>query len=143
MILRYFSLIAGIMYLLVGASGFIPALLSPPPATAQDLVVANGYGYLMGLFPVNVLHNIVHLLVGVGGIIGYRSVNSARVFARVLAIFYGILTAMGAFPTLNTSFGFIPIFGNDIWLHALTAAIAAYFGFIAPTLEDAGVVKQQ
>ncbi|MBD2535035.1 hypothetical protein H6G97_38690 [Nostoc flagelliforme FACHB-838] len=25
----------------------------------------------------------------------------------------------------------IPIFGNDIWLHGITAAIAIYFGFIA------------
>jgi hypothetical protein len=26
-------------------------------------------------------------------------------------------------------FGVIPLFGHDIWLHAGTAALAAYFGF--------------
>jgi hypothetical protein len=29
-------------------------------------------------------------------------------------------------------FGYIPIFGNDVWLHGLTALIAAYFGYMAP-----------
>jgi hypothetical protein len=36
----------------------------------------------------------------------------------------------GLFPAIQSTLGLIPIFGNDVWLHALTAAIAAYFGFI-------------
>jgi Domain of unknown function (DUF4383) len=36
---------------------------------------------------------------------------------------------MGLIPVLNTTFGFIPLFGHDIWLHALIAIGAAYFGF--------------
>ncbi len=36
---------------------------------------------------------------------------------------------MGAIPATNTTFGFIPIFGNNVWLHGLTALIAAYFGY--------------
>lgn len=43
---------------------------------------------------------------------------------------------MGLPPVLNTVFGLIPIFGHDVWLHALTALIAAYFGFKAPSLAD-------
>jgi hypothetical protein len=27
-------------------------------------------------------------------------------------------------------FGLVPLFGNDIWLHALLAIIAAYFGWM-------------
>ncbi len=34
---------------------------------------------------------------------------------------------MGLIPVLNTSFGLIPIFGHDVWLHALFALAAAYF----------------
>jgi hypothetical protein len=34
-------------------------------------------------------------------------------------------------PPTQSTLGFIPIFGNDIWLHGITAAIAIYFGFIA------------
>jgi hypothetical protein len=36
---------------------------------------------------------------------------------------------MGLIPGLNNLFGFIPLHGHDVWLHAGTAAIAAYFGW--------------
>ena len=36
---------------------------------------------------------------------------------------------MGLIPVLNTTFGLVPLFGHDVWLHAGTAALAAYFGF--------------
>ncbi|WP_088892541.1 DUF4383 domain-containing protein [Leptolyngbya ohadii] len=125
---RYFALIAGVVYVLVGILGFIPGMVAAP-GTAPQLAVDSGYGFLMGLFPINVLHNLVHLAVGVWGLLSYPRYGSARTFCRGLAIFYGLLTIMGFFPVLNTTFGLIPIFGHDIWLHAVTALIAAYFGF--------------
>lgn len=125
---RYFALISGVVYVLVGILGFIPGMVAAPGA-APGLAVNAGYGYLMGLFPINVLHNIVHLGVGLWGLLSYPRYGSARTYCRGLAIFYGLLTLMGFFPVLNTTFGLIPIFGHDIWLHAATAAIAAYFGF--------------
>lgn len=128
---RYFALICGIVYTLVGIMGFIPGVVTAP-GTGPDIAVDAGYGYLLGLFPVNVLHNLVHLAVGLWGLASYRSFSGARTFSRGLAIFYGLLTIMGLIPGLNTTFGLIPIFGHDIWLHALTAAIAAYFGFAKP-----------
>lgn len=50
-------------------------------------------------------------------------------FARSIAVFYGVLALMGMIPQLNTVFGWLPIQGNDIWLHAATATVAAYFGW--------------
>lgn len=132
---RYFALIAGIVYVLVGLMGFIPGMVMTP-GTGPSVAVDAGYGYLLGLFPVNVLHNLVHLAVGIWGLLSYRSAGGARAFSRGLAIFYGVLALMGLFPVLNTTFGLIPIFSHDIWLHALTAAIAAYFGFSKPKRES-------
>jgi hypothetical protein len=109
----------------------VPGVVHPPHADAPNLRVATGYGYLLGLFPVNVLHNLVHLLVGTAGVISYRSDPMAMWFSRGLAIFYGVLALMGLVPALGTTFGLIPIFGHDVWLHAGTAAAAAYFGWIA------------
>jgi len=129
--IRYFALIAGIVYVIVGLLGFIPGFLHRPEAGATALTVKAGYGYLFGLFPVNVLHNLVHLGVGIWGIVAYRTLPSARGFARGLAIFYGLLTIMGLFPVLRTLFGLVPLFGHDIWLHAVTALVAAYFGWAA------------
>ena len=38
---------------------------------------------------------------------------------------------MGLVPALrlDTTFGLVPLYGNDIWLHALLAIGAGYFGF--------------
>lgn len=127
---RNFALIAGIVYALVGLVGLLGLLVAP--YQGPELAVTAQQGRLLGLFPVNVLHNIVHLAIGAWGIAAYRSAGGARIFARGLAIFYGLLAVMGLLPVLNTTFGLIPIHGHDIWLHALTAAAAAYFGFVAP-----------
>jgi hypothetical protein len=132
MAVRYFALVGGIIYALVGIAGLFPAALQPPPPGAPVLTVDTLYGYLLGLFPVNVLHSLVHLALGLWGIAAYRSFTGSRGYARGLAWIYGVLTVMGLIPMLNTTFGLIPLFGHDIWLHAGTALIAAYFGYMAP-----------
>ena len=83
----------------------------PRPAGAPSLAVDAGYGYLLGLFPVNALHNIVHLAVGAVGVMAYRSFASARLYARSVAVVFALLTIPGLIPGLNTTFGLIPIFG--------------------------------
>lgn len=131
---RYFAMAVGVIYVLAGLLGFAPRITTLPPIGAPHLVVDAGYGYLLGLFPINILHNVVHLAVGAWGLGAYRSYTSSRNFLRGLAVFYAVLTVLGLFPLLNTMFGLIPIFGHDIWLHALTAIGAAYFGFKAPVI---------
>jgi hypothetical protein len=60
-----------------------------------------------------------------------RSWDSARLYARIVAVAYALLAVMGLVPALNTVFGLIPIHGHDVWLHAVIAAACAYFGFAA------------
>jgi hypothetical protein len=129
MAVRYFALAVGIIYLLVGIMGFIPALTSPTIGSLENTELTGAHGALLGLFPVNVFHNIVHLAVGILGIVSYRTFNAARLYSRGLAIFYGILAIMGLIPGLDTMFGLVPLFSHNVWLHAVTAIIAAYFGF--------------
>jgi len=127
---RNVSQLMGVLFLGVGLLGFIPGMKSAPPiGAASGLAVDGGYGHLFGLFPVNWLHNFVHIGVGVAGLYSARSLGSSRQFARGLTWFYGLLAVMGLFPVLNTTFGLIPIYGHDIWLHVGTAALAAYFGY--------------
>ena len=126
--IRYFALAFGIVFLLVGIAGFIPALLTPPEAP-RDLAIEAGHGLLFGLFPVNVVHNLIHIAFGIWGLAAYRALSSARLYARAVAIIYALLAVMGFIPTLDVVFGLAPIHGHDIWLHVVLAAVAAYFGW--------------
>ena len=125
---RYFALAYGIVFLLVGIAGFIPGLVTSPQPTA-DVAVETGFGRLFGLFPINWLHNLVHIAFGVWGLAAYRSFSQARTYARSVAVIYAVLAVMGLIPVLNTTFGLIPLYGHDVWLHVVLAAVAAYFGF--------------
>jgi hypothetical protein len=130
MALRRFALIFGIVFLIVGAGGFIPALVAPH--SHPDVTLTTGLGLELSLFPINVLHNIVHLLFGVWGLMASRSEAGARAYGKAVAIIYALLTVMGFIPALrlHTTFGLVPLYGNDIWLHALLAIVAGYFGFV-------------
>ena len=63
-------------------------------------------------------------------LLAYRSYGGARTYFRAVAIIYGLLTVLGLLPATNTTFGLVPIYGNDVWLHALLALVAAYFGWV-------------
>lgn len=130
MTIRYFAMTFGVVFLLVGIAGFIPALVTPYQPTQPDLAFDTGAGNLFGLFPVNLLHNIVHVLFGIWGIFAYRSISGAVVYARSVAVVYALFVLMGLIPVLSTTFGLVPLHGHDIWLHILLAAVAAYFGFM-------------
>ena len=136
---RYCALSLGILFLLIGIAGFIPSIVSLPtgaapniPLDAPSITFDESFGNLFGLFATNYLHNAVHIAVGVLGIASFTSLSGARVFNRGFAIMYGLLAFMGLIPYANTLFGLMPIYGNNAWFNALTAAIAAYFGFLVP-----------
>jgi hypothetical protein len=123
------AMVFGVVFVLVGLSGFFP---SPPPADAPALTVDHGHGMALGMFPVNTLHNVVHLLFGVLGIAAARgAMLGARQYFQIVAGAYALLTIMGLIPATQTTFGLVPIWGNDVWLHALIAIVAGYFGFAA------------
>ncbi len=128
--IKTFALVLGIIYVIAGVSGFIPSL-TPHTADMPPIAVDSFYGRALGLFPVNILHNLVHIAIGLWGILASRSIGGSRLFGQGLAIFYGLLAILGLIPATNTLFGLVPLYGHDVWLHAGTALVAAYFGFVA------------
>lgn len=141
---RYCALTIGTIFLLLGIAGYIPGLVTmPDPASIPaDLYPAgqgaytSGFGYLFGLFPVNNVHNAVHMIVGGLGILSFIGSGSARLFNRDFAVAYILLAVMGLLPYTRTTFGLMPIFGNNVWFNAVTGLVAAYFGFVKPTIES-------
>jgi len=112
----------GVIFLLVGILGFVTTGMNMDANmdTAPKL---------LGLFPVNALHNIVHLLFGVWGLLAARTAAGAVSFARGAGAIYALLTICGYF--LPTTFGLIPIGGNDIWLHGFIAVVLLVVGMRA------------
>jgi hypothetical protein len=116
------AMLFGVVFLLVGILG----LLAPGGMNMGD---AANPPKLLGLFPVNLLHNIVHLLFGVWGLSAARSFAGAQLYARAGGLIYLVLAVCGF--VIPTTFGLIPIGGNDIWLHALLGLVLTGVGFTA------------
>jgi hypothetical protein len=128
---RYFVLVLGIVFVLVGIMGFVPAFVHQNHADPYQLAIEHNHGYLLGIWPVNSVHNLVHLGSGILGILAFFSLGWSRVYCQVLAVVYGAVALMALIPQnwAKTAFGLMPIHGNDIWLHAVIALAAAYFGW--------------
>ncbi len=114
------AMVFGVAFLLVAIVGFI----SPGGMTMQPIA---GSGMLLGMFPVNLLHNIVHLLLGIWGLMASRSWSGAKSYAQITGVVYLALAVCGYF--VPGGFGFVPIGGNDVWLHALLGVVLVFFGF--------------
>jgi hypothetical protein len=115
-------MVFGVVFLLLGILGLVS---SGGTSMGADPVPA----MILGLFPVNLLHNIVHLLFGVWGLLAARSFAGAKQFAQVGGVIYVVLTVCGFF--IPTVFGLMPIGGNDIWLHAVLGVVLVGAGFAA------------
>ena len=127
-----FALLLGIAYLLAGLMGFVPLFLVPPPIDAPPTHFTLLYGYLLGLFPVNLLASVFHIVIGAWGLSASAGRTNPIRFARSAAVIFGALAILGMLPGMNTVMGMLPIHGNDVWLHGLTAAMAAWFGWRQP-----------
>lgn len=124
--INYSALCLGLLFLILGLAGFVPAFVAPSASATST----PGFGYLFGMFPTNYFHNAIGILVGVWGIAAFTSLSGAVVFNRIFAIVYAAGVILGLLPLTNTLFGITPLFGNNIWLNAIAAAIAFYYGFV-------------
>ena len=124
------ALVFGIAFLAAALLGF----LTTPPTLEASLEHAPR---LLGIFPVNLLHNAVHLLFGLWGVLGARRPGSARGFLRGAGIIYLVLVVVGLISP--TTFGLIPIGGEDILLHLLLAVPMLLIGYRAGSPASAPV----
>lgn len=105
----------GAVFLLVGILGFIPGI-----TTNYESLAMAGHGsgaLLLGIFQVSVLHNLVHLLFGVAGILMARTHTQSRNFLLYGGIVYLVLWLYGLFVGHDTPANFVPVNTADNWLH--------------------------
>jgi hypothetical protein len=127
---RWLALVFGIAFVAAGLAGFVPVFTHPMPAEAPHLHVEAAYGLLIGLYPVNLVHSLFHLTVGLLGLAAFVRPSFALRYVRGFAIVLAGLTVMGLLPGLDTLFGLVPLFSHDVWLHGIEALAAAYVGWI-------------
>ena len=109
------SLVFGIVYLLVGIVGFF--------VTGFDDFAGNSqHERLIGLFMINPLHNVAHILVGIAGIALAKTLASARTYGWLLTVLYGALFIYGLIAA-GESWDFLNINAADNVLHIATALV--------------------
>ena len=128
---RYFGLVCGLVFTLLGVLAFIPGFVSIP-LTYPALNIESGFGLLLGAFPVNILTKVFFIAAGLWGIYSYRTFAMSRNYGRVMCIVFGVGAVMGMIPVLNTTFGLMPLYGNNVWLHGLACIASGYFGYRRP-----------
>lgn len=106
--------VAGAGFLLVGVLGFVPGITT----NLADITFAGheSGALLLGLFKVSVLHNIAHLLFGVGVLMA-RTPTGARTYLLGAGTAYLVLTVYGAVIGHDTALNFLPVNTADNWLH--------------------------
>lgn len=113
--LQWSALASGAVFLLAGILGFVPGATTNPDSLA---FAGPGSGaLLLGLFQVSVLHNVVHMLFGLAGIIMAASHRKARSFLIYGGVIYLVLWLYGLLIGDDTPANFIPENYADNWLH--------------------------
>lgn len=112
---RLVATIFGIVYLLVGLIGFLVT-------GGTDFAATDG-PLLLGIFMINPLHNVVHLLIGAALLIaGLSSVPAAKGVNGVVGAVYLLVGIVGFFIA-DTAFNILALNVADHFLHLVSAVI--------------------
>ena len=112
---RLVAVIFGAVYLLVGLLGFA--------VTGGVGFIATDGGLLLGIFEVNPLHNIAHLLIGAVLLIaGLSSVRAAKGVNTTIGAVYLVLGFVGFF-LVGTAANILALNTADHFLHLASAIV--------------------
>ncbi len=126
--LQVAALVVGAVFLLVGILGFVPGITT----NYDDLgfIGHDSEAKLLGIFQVNVLHNIVHLLFGVIGLAAARAWQSSRVFLIGGGAIYLVLWLYGLVIDFDSTANFVSLNTADNWLHLALGVGMIGLGFL-------------
>ncbi len=112
-----------------GAVFILVAILGIVSGGMPGMKMGGASVMLLGLFPVNLLHNLVHGAFGVWGVIAGRSEKASVAYALGSGAAYLLLGVIGMFT--DSLLGMVPIGGYDVVLHLVLAIALAGCGFWA------------
>jgi hypothetical protein len=129
------TVVAG-TFLLVGVLGFIPGV-----TTDYDSMTFAGHesnAQLLGIFQVSILHNIVHLLFGIAGLVLATTWSGARAYLIVGGAIYLVLWIYGLLIDHQSTANFVPLNDADNWLHLVLGAGMIVLGLALGRTPQAG-----
>jgi hypothetical protein len=111
--------VVSIVFVAVGVLGFVPGITTN--FGSMEFAGHESGAELLGIFAVSVLHNLVHLLFGVAGLVLARTASGARAFLIGGGAVYAVLWLYGILIHADSSANFVPLNNADNWLHLLLA----------------------
>jgi Domain of unknown function (DUF4383) len=122
------ALLFGLGFLILGIAGFIPGLTT----NYGDLSFAghDSGAKLFGVFQTSILHNLLHLLFGVVGVVLSRTRRTARTFLVGGGLVYLVIFLYGLVTSQSSAANFIPLNGADDVLHAALGGSMLVFGLL-------------
>lgn len=127
---RTYAALCGAIYLLLGAAGFVP-MLWERPAEGPRLSVPVFHASLLGIFTVNLILSMTHLVIGLWAAMSANNRYSALAFTRAGTILFLVMGILGLIPVdvVRTVYGMAPLHGYNAWLYLGSAALGAFFSF--------------
>ena len=127
---RTYAAIVGGLLLALGVAGFVP-MLWEKPAPGPRLSVTVFHASILGVFTVNLILSMTHLVIGLWGVMSANNRYSALGFTRAGSILFLVMGILGLIPVdvVKTVYGMAPLHGNNAWLYLACAAIGAFFSF--------------
>ncbi|WP_299168653.1 DUF4383 domain-containing protein [uncultured Arthrobacter sp.] len=113
------ALAVGVVFLLVGILGFIPGITSN--YDTLSIAGSDSEAQLLGIFQVSILHNIVHLLFGVAGVVMAKTATGAYNFLLWGGVIYAVLFIYGLIVPQDSAANFVPVNAADNILHLVLA----------------------
>lgn len=118
------AILVAATFVLVGIIGFIPGLTTNL-YDGLEFAGDDGDAQILGVFDTSVLHNLVHLLSGLVGLVLARTWSGARTFLIGGGIIYIALWLIGLLGGLD----WIPVDDADDWLHFVLGVAMIGLGF--------------
>ncbi|TQM57884.1 DUF4383 domain-containing protein [Humibacillus xanthopallidus] len=121
-------LFVGLVFLIVGIAGFIPGFTTQ--YSSLGMAGHESDAMLLGLFQVSMLHNAVHLLFGVVGILAARTWSASRAYLIGGGVVYLALWIYGLAIDKTSAVNVVPLNRADDWLHLLLGVGMLLLGLV-------------